>query len=296
MSSIKDSLIAEDFLRKLETLTILTKKGAAGPLRGIHRALRRGEGLEFLDYRKYHPGDDLRYVDWNIYGRLQKLFIKLFLAEENLTVNVLLDLSQSMTTGNPTKALCAQKITAALGYVFLANFDKLSVTPFTDKLNPNTAFFQGKKNYPRLLAYLLSLKPGGPTNFNVSLTEFAQRTRKRGIIIILSDCMDASGYSDGLKILVSRNHTVSLIQILEPEEIAPLAQGNILLQEIETGVKKKIFITPALIQQYKYRFNQYCSQIRTFCLQSGIDFFSYHTQTAFEQIFIEYITTSKLFK
>lgn len=296
MAQTIETLIEDDFLHTLQSLAIITKKGMFGPQRGIHSALHRGEGLEFLDYRKYQPGDDLRYVDWNVYGRLNKLFIKLFYAEENQTVHVLMDMSNSMNIGNPSKALVVKRIVAALGFIFLVNFDKLYISYFNKELNLETAKFNGKKNYPRFLHYLLSLKPESTTNFNLSMEQYIKKHGKRGIIIILSDLMDPKGYKSGLKALAQKNYSISLLQILDISEISPSLNGNILFREVETGETKSIFINSSIKEKYIKLSEQYRNNIKTFCLHSGIEFFTYSTDKSLEQTFIHFVTNSTLFK
>ena len=162
----------ENFLKKLEKLKIVTKKGIKGPQRGEHKSWQSGEGLEFLDYRKYQVGDDLRYVDWSVYGRLDKLFIKLFHAEENQTIHILLDMSRSMGTGDPSKDISAKKIAAAVSYIGLSNLDRIRMTAFTEKIIDARSPFRGKRRYPEVLNFLTSLTPADQTDINACLSEY----------------------------------------------------------------------------------------------------------------------------
>jgi uncharacterized protein (DUF58 family) len=134
MTEMHESFLDDEFLRKLEKLKIATKKSTRNPQRGEHRSWQSGEGLEFLDYRKYHLGDDLRYVDWSVYGRLDKLFIKLFHAEKGQTAHIVVDMSLSMESGNPPKDITAKKIAAAISYICLSNLNKTGLMAFNDQI------------------------------------------------------------------------------------------------------------------------------------------------------------------
>jgi uncharacterized protein (DUF58 family) len=146
-----ESFLDEEFLRKLEKLKILAQRGRKGPTKGEHISWRSGASLEFLDYRKYQVGDDFRYIDWNVYGRLDKLFLKLFRAEEDLNVHILIDTSRSMGTGNPLKDIYAKKIAAALSYIGLANLDRVGITSFSDSLGETQLPEKGRSVYFNLL-------------------------------------------------------------------------------------------------------------------------------------------------
>ena len=164
MSDRPESFIDDEFLKNLEKLKVVTRKNTRSPRRGEYRAWQSGTGLEFLDYRKYQPGDDLRYVDWSVYGRLDKLFIKLFHAEKGQTAHILLDISRSMDSGNPSKDLTAKKIAAALSFICLSNLDKTGLMAFNSTTAEIRVPARGKKQFPEVLKFLLSLKPSGRTN------------------------------------------------------------------------------------------------------------------------------------
>ena len=149
MADSLESFIDNEFLKKLEKLKIISSKSSRSPQRGEHRSWQSGEGLEFLDYRKYHIGDDLRYVDWSVYGRLDKLFIKLFHAEKGQTAHILLDTSLSMATGNPTKEITAKKLAAAISYICLSNLDKTGLMAFSDKIVEVKSPARGKKQFDK---------------------------------------------------------------------------------------------------------------------------------------------------
>ena len=288
--------IDEAFLKNLEKLKIIAKKGVKGPERGEHKSWRSGEGLEFLDYRKYQAGDDLRYVDWSVYGRLDKLFIKLFHAEENQTVHILLDMSRSMGAGNPPKALGAKKLAAAVGYIGLANQDKITLTAFADQLVAASPVLKGKRQYARLLSYLLALTPAAQTNVNACLSEYAALCKNPGMVVVLSDLFDPKGYADGLKALTYRNFDISLIQVLDHEELCWSQTGTLLLRDVETGEKKTTFLDASLLAQYRQKVAAFLTAAQNFCSNYGIHYAVYDTSIPFETFLIEYITKGAIFR
>jgi uncharacterized protein (DUF58 family) len=290
-----DSFLDEDFLRKLEKLKILAQKGIKGPIKGEHDSWRSGASLEFLDYRKYQAGDDFRYIDWNVYGRLDRLFIKLFRAEEDLTIHVLVDTSQSMGWGNPPKDIFAKKLAAALCYLGLASLDRVGITSFADSLGESKLPERGKRVYLSMLKYLLSLKPGGKTDLNSCLTEFASACKRPGIAIILSDLLDPKGFAKGLDALSYGGFDITLIQILDREEIFPAFNGYLTLKEVETGEVKRITLDRALLELYREGMRDFLENIKDFCRKSGIDYYLSNTGVPFEDLLLEYLAKGTLF-
>jgi uncharacterized protein (DUF58 family) len=291
-----DSFIDESFLKNLEKLKIITKKGIKGPERGEHKSWHSGEGLEFLDYRNYQVGDDLRYVDWSVYGRLDKLFIKLFHAEENQTVHILLDMSRSMGAGTPSKADSAKRIAAAVSYICLSNLDKISMAAFTDKIVEISPIVRGKRKYSKVLNYLLSLAPEANTDVNACLTEYASICKHPGIAIVISDLFDPKGYQDGLKSLTYRDFDVSLIQVLDHEELFWSKIGTFILQDVETGEKKVTSVNESLLERYHKQVATFISNIKSFCSNYGINYYVYDTSILFEEFLIDYLTKGKIFR
>jgi len=288
--------VDEKFLKQLEKLKIVTKKGVKGPERGEHKSWRSGEGLEFLDYRKYQPGDDLRYVDWSVYGRLDKLFIKLFHAEENQTIHLLLDTSRSMGSGNPPKDISAKKIAAAVGYIGLANFDKITLMAFSDKIVEMRSPVRGKRKYPEVLNFLLSVVPDANTDVNACLSEYASICKYPGIALVISDLFDSKGYQDGLKALTYRNFDIHLIQVLDHEEIFWSQTGTFVLRDVETGEKKVTFLDKRLLELYRKRVNSFLSDIHNFCSNYGIHHYLYDTGVPFEDFLIDYLTKGAILR
>jgi len=290
-----DSFLDEDFLRKLDKLRIQAKRGIKGPAKGEHDSWRSGASLEFLDYRKYQAGDDFRYIDWNVYGRLDRLFIKLFRAEEDLTIHILVDMSQSMGSGNPPKEIYAKKIAAALCYIGLANLDRVNVTSFTNSLGESNPPERGRQIYLSVLKYLLSLKPDGKTDINSCLAEYASACKRPGIAIILSDLLDPKGCEKGLEALSYGKFDISLIQILDREELFPSLNGYLTLKDVETGETKRITLDGTLLELYRKKIRDFIENIKDLCQRGGIDYYLSDTSIPFEDFLHDYLIKGTLF-
>ena len=285
-----------EFLRKLEKLKIISRRGARNLQRGEHRSWQSGEGLEFLDYRKYHSGDDLRYVDWSVYGRLDKLFIKLFHAEKGQTAHILLDMSQSMGGGNPPKDVMAKKIAAALSYICLANLDKTGLMAFNEKIIDVKTPARGRNRFPEVLKFLLTLSTSSQTNINGCLEEYAAICKNPGIAIIISDFFDAQGYEDGLKALAYRNFDINLIHVLDHAEINWSKTGNFSLREIETGESKVTFIDRQALALYRKKMEAFISGIKSYSAHYDMNYFLCNTSVPFEETLTDYLATGALFR
>ena len=284
------SFLDEAFLRRLEQLRILSKKGLKGHLKGEHISWRSGASLDFLDYRKYQVGDDFRYIDWNVYGRLDKLFIKLFRAEEDLSIHFLMDVSRSMAFGASPKDHYAKKITAALAYIGLANQDRVGLTCFNDRLVEPMRPERGKTVYPALLKRLLSIESTGATDFNAALIEHAAACRRSGMVVVLSDLFDPKGVTRGLDALVHGKFDVTLIHVVDHEELFPRLSGDLVLRDVETDKQIKATVDSELLDSHRKKMDGLISDIQTYCLDHGFGYYLCDTRIPFESFLLDYLT------
>ncbi len=291
-----DPFLEDDFLEKLEHLILLAKKKAKGAILGEHHSLRSGGSQEFLDYRTYQPGDDLRYVDWNVYGRLGRLFIKLFKAEKEQSIYILLDMSASMATGHPLKEMYAKKIAAALSYICLAKMDRVMVSSFNDRICFSKTPERGRRVYFLILEFLRNLKPAGQTDLNTSLLEFAASARQNGVVIIISDLLVETGFEQGLNALQYQGLDINLIQILDHKELFPTLDGYLKLEDFEIGTKQDMTIDKSLRDLYRKKMDGYLEHIKDYCQASGVDYFLTETSTPFDTFLIEYLMEGNLIK
>jgi uncharacterized protein (DUF58 family) len=285
----KSDLLDADFMSRLEQLDIVSRKIFAGKMKGERRSKRKGQSVEFADYRNYVVGDDLRFLDWNIYGRLERLFVKLFFEEEDLHVNVLMDLSKSMDFGEPAKSLYARRVAAAIAYIGLVNYNRVSLCAFSDQYGPEMSGVRGRRLIHQVLGYLSDLQPEGMGNMSAACRQFAIRHPQRGVVLVLSDFMDKGGYETGLRYLIGRHYDLYVIQMLSPAEIEPDLNGDLRLRDVEDDDIAEVTISRALINRYKQNLTAYCSQLRDFCTRRGVTYMFTSTAVPFEQLVLNYL-------
>lgn len=267
----EEGILDTAFLRRLERLALRVRRSIPGQMKGEQRSPRRGASVEFTDYREYVSGDDLRHVDWNLAARLDRLFVKLFVEEEDLLLALLIDTSQSMDFGTPTKFRCAVQIAATLGYIALTSHDRVCVYPCAGQPALPLPVQRGRPGILPFLRYLGQLHPAGSTRFATSLHRYAGDTHHRGIVVVLSDCL-APDWSEGLKALMARGYQVTLIHILAPEEILPQLTGDLRIIDSETGQAIDVSITPAVLARYRHTLNAFRTRVEHFCHRHSIQY------------------------
>jgi uncharacterized protein (DUF58 family) len=282
-------LLAPEFLRRLETLELVSKKIRAGRMKGDRLSKRKGRGSEFADFRPYSVGDDLRFLDWNLYGRLERLFLRLFLEEEDLHVHLLVDVSASMDYGTPTKLRYAKQVAAALGFVGLLNLDRVAVETIGGIHTQRSPVYRGRPSLWRLVKFLDDLQPAGSGDFSKSLRNFTARATGRGVAIVLSDFLDKGGYEDGFRYLAARNLDVYAIQILSHEEIHPEITGDLKLTDIEDGDEAEVTISAPLLKRYEATLNAFRGAIASFCTRRGVQYLFTSNRVPFEKLVLNYL-------
>ena len=280
-------MLNPEFLTKLEQFRIHCQQPFRGKFRGDRRSLNRGTGVEFADYRLYEHGDDLRYLDWNVYARLEKLFIKLFQADEELAVSILIDTSQSMAFGDPSKLAYAKQIAAALGYIALANSDRVALYTLAERLSSTLPSTYGKSQYSRLQKAIAPIEADGTTHLTECLKHLAVHQPQAGGVIILSDFLDPAGYAEGINSLLGRGFMLTLIHIQCLEEIDPPPHGEWRLEDTETGETKEITINEDTIAQYQNRQKEFCENLQRFCIKRGIGYVCISTDVPFESVVMQ---------
>lgn len=283
-----EELLSPEFLRKLEQLSLVAKRVFPGRMRGERRSSKRGASVEFADYRNYTIGDDFRRVDWNVYARLEKLFMKLFVEEEDLHVYVLIDASRSMTFGSPSKLLYAKRTAAALGYIALSGLDRIGYAALTSETASILSPKRGKGNIFPTFDWLNGINGDGETKLSESIRDFTLRTNTPGVAIVISDCFDPD-YEKGLLALLSRRFEVSLIHVLDDEEIHPTIVGDLKLVDSETGVEREISISPTLLRRYEQAVAAFCGGIESFCLKYGANYINTTVGADFEDLILTYL-------
>ncbi len=287
-----DELLGSHLMSSLDRLDIVARKIFSGKTQGERKSRRRGSSVEFADYRQYTAGDDLRFIDWNVYARLDRLFMKIFLEEEELTLGIAIDASASMEYGNPNKFDFTRRLAMALGYIALSSHNKVSLFSFnSDGVNRLTNL-RGNRRTRDMGKWLLDLIPTGGTSFVDACKVISTSRQGRGVLVVLSDCLEDDGVKQGLSYLVGGGWDVFVIQTLSPEEIAPLdagLEGDLRLEDAETGAECEITATAPLVAKYKQRLTQYCDAIREQCTRIGAGNIRVSTDVDMEQLLVEYL-------
>jgi uncharacterized protein (DUF58 family) len=282
-------LLDPDFLARLEQLELVSKKIFAGRMKGERRSKRKGQSVEFADYRNYVVGDDLRFLDWNLFARLDRLFIRLFMEEEDLHFYVLIDNSLSMDFGTPSKLHYAKQVAAALGFVGLVNLDRVVIEAFNDRLTQSMPACRGRRSLWRLMDFLHKIEPAGPSDLKQALRTFSLKCSGKGIVVLLSDFMDKGGFEDALRYLVARQMDIYVIHVLSQEEIEPEIVGDLKLVDIEDDDVAEITVSGPLLRRYKQNLAAYRAAIHEFCSRRGVTYLFTSNQVPFDRLVLSYL-------
>ena len=276
-----------EFLKKLERLRLIAKRLTWANAKGEHPSSRRGYSLEFSDYRKYQQGDDLRYVDWNIYRRLDRLLLKVFTADEEMNVYLVVDTSRSMAEGTPAKIDYARKVAAALGYIGLKNLDRVGGVSFSSALHAPLTLGRGRKQVLSLFNFLSKLSCHGETNLRGAIHSFTNLFPHPGLTIIISDLFDPAGWRAGLEELATKKYQLLVIHILDPQEITPHPWGDVALNDVENGRERRFFLDTDLIRRFQEELADYFKEIETVCSSRRIDYLRTTTELPFDEFVLQ---------
>ncbi len=291
-----DDLLEPTLVSRLSQLDIASRKIFAGKLKGERRSKRRGESVEFADYRPYVSGDDIRHIDWNIYGRLDRLFLKLFLEEEDLSLHMVIDASGSADTGEPSKLLFMQKAAAALGYIGLVNYNRVALSVIGGEggeVLTSIRDLRGRRRVHELAKFVCGIRPGGTASFGEACKRIALSRRGRGVMIVLSDFFIKEGYEAGLRLLLGRGYDLFAIQVLSPQEIDPAGPGGVTgdlrLKDVEDGDLAEVTISAPLLKKYKALLTAYTDQLRAFCARREISLLTVQSDLGIDTLLLDYM-------
>lgn len=278
-------LLDQEFLKKLENLQLLVRGRFHGTLSGRRLTPRAGMSLEFAEYKEYHLGDDLRYVDWNLYGRLDRLFIKVFTREEDVPIYLFLDVSRSMEIGG--KLEYAAKLAGALAYLGLKDLNRVGIFPFASELQRGVPPKGGYQQIFKIFRFLQEIKPAGETSINESLTRFTRVRRESGLAMIISDMLDDAGFEDGLAQLLYHRYEVTVLHLLAPEDLKPHLKGELKLQNIEDQRDLQIYVSRETLRIYDQKLREYCRRLEDFCHRHDLRYYRISSGTPLEQTVLE---------
>jgi len=282
-------LLDGSFMARLDALDVFSRKMFQGKLAGERRSKRRGEGVEFADHRPYVVGDDLRFVDWNIYGRLEQLFLKLFLQEQDLSVHVMLDVSGSIAGGEPEKDLFCKRLAAALTYVAVANNNRVTLTAFADGVVAQLANMRGRRYLPQVAEMLMVTEMAGATDFDRACRQVAATRIGSGVMVVISDFLFKGGYEGGLRRLVSGKYDLYALQVFSPQELEPTLSGDLRLVDIEDADRAEVTISGALLRYYKRNLAAYCNELKSFCTRRGAAYALTNSGEKVESLILNYL-------
>jgi uncharacterized protein (DUF58 family) len=306
-------LLDAEFVKKLDRLDLVSRRVLAGRMKGERRTRRRGESIEFADFRDYSPGDDLRRLDWNVFARLDRLFLKLFLEEEDLSVYLLVDASASMRYGEPQKLAFAAKVAAALGYIGLARGNRVVTTAFrTAEPAPRAAAdapaappaldlaspgpIRGKGQAARLFQFLETLEPRGATDLRSAFRRVAAEQTRRGLAIVVSDLLDRAGFEDAFRFLLARRMEVFVLHVLAPAELRPEVAGELRLIDMEDGDRVEVTASVPLLRQYQKTLERFLGAARDYCLRRSIGYLLASSADPFDELVLRYLRSRGLLK
>lgn len=264
-------LFPPDFLTRLEYLSIISKRVFRGSLLAQRRTMQLGSGIEFSDHREYSPGDDFRYLDWNVYARHGDLLLKRFQEEQDLHVYFMLDCSRSMGFGDPVKFDLARQLVAALAYIALADLDRITVLAFSEDVINEFPLTRGKARIVPLMRFLEAQElTGSDTVLSRSVQGLLHRTRRVGMAVVVSDLFDESGFQTGLDQLRYRRFDGHVLQLHAEQEAEPALLGDVELYDVENESLRKVTITERNARAYKTLFDDHQHSVREYCRNYGM--------------------------
>jgi uncharacterized protein (DUF58 family) len=275
---MKEKIITESFISRIEAMTLYLQSSMRGYFGGNHRTKTHGQTVEFADFREYVLGDDIRYIDWNLYSRFEKHFIRLFVDERQMHMQIYLDCSASMERVSREKGLFALRSMAAMGYMSAHAMDRTSFLFMKGDHTDNACTkMSGKSSFFRNLRYLEEIEFKGETDIEKAIISCPDNGYNDGLTVIISDFMTDSNWKKAVDYLRFRKRQVMLIHVMSPEELDPFRyNGRMFLRDVEAGSDfldgrhMKLKITKAHIKAYYKALEEFTTDIKSFCSARGM--------------------------
>jgi uncharacterized protein (DUF58 family) len=285
-----DDLFDDDFQRKLDYLALVSRRVFAGRMRAERRTKKSGSGVEFADHREYQPGDDFRYLDWNIYQRFNKLLVRLYEEEEDLAIYFIVDTSASMAFGDgenkARKLRYAKKVCAALAYVGLANLDRVTIVSTSDKIMDRMPQTRGKARIFKVFRFLREIEPAGHTDLGDALKSFVAQNKRRGLAVLISDLYDPAGFEKGINVLRYNKFDPFVVHIVDPLEGKPKLNGDVLVYDCETGDEREVTVTAKVLERFEVAHREYHQEIDRFCATHQVPYISADVNIPFDELIL----------
>ena len=289
MQQGKQTLFDQSFLARLDQLHLIAKRLAGGTSTGLRKSRRIGDGLEFADHRAYASGDDLRFIDWPYYARMEKLLLRMFHEHSEADVTIMLDTSASMATGSDCEKFnYARRVAAALAYVAMGSLERVILQPFGEQLGREMRTARNRSQVIGVLDFLSELNASGKTNLENCARQFAHRRRQPQTVLILSDLLDCSQQlPKALARLRIAGHEVTVLHLYAPQDASPAASGPVQLKDAEDGREMPLNITNEVLQSYHRSWEEFCSRCRAACIAREAIYISAVTTLPFEQLILQ---------
>ncbi|MCA9796668.1 MAG: DUF58 domain-containing protein, partial [Candidatus Eremiobacteraeota bacterium] len=265
-------------------------RGPASP--GDRQTRSKGRSVEFAEHREYRPGDDLRHLDWNAFGRLERLYLKLFVEEREQTLTLLVDGSASMQP----KTLFSRRLAASLAYVALSSYDRVALGWIGDRLYDYQPPLRGRSRITNALRFLAGHECRGETDLDAALTDYSRRHGRPGMVVVLSDFFQESAGLEGLKRLRFEKNELHVVQILSPEESEPELSGDLKLIDVETGAGRELTMTRRLIENYQQALEEHCQRISAWCRRYGCGYVRSRTDVELENLVLSTLRQSGMLR
>jgi uncharacterized protein (DUF58 family) len=284
-------LFDEEFQRKLEYLSLVSRRVFSGRLRAERRTKKSGSGVEFADHRDYQPGDDFRTLDWSVYQRFERLLVRLYEEEEDLAIYLILDTSGSMAFGEPgakkaSKLAYAKKVVAALAYVGLANLDRVSVVTTSDRVMERMPETRGKARIFKAFRFLRSVEAGGTTDLGDAMKTFVAQNKRRGLAVLVSDLYDPKGFERGLNLLRYNKFDPFVVHVVDPADARPRLQGDVLVYDCETGDEREVTVTAKVLERFALAHAEYIAGVERFCATRQVPYVAASVEVPFDELIL----------
>ncbi|QDU57700.1 DUF58 domain-containing protein [Aeoliella mucimassa] len=283
------SLLEPELMNQLERMELVSRKIFRGRMKGERRSKRKGQSVEFADFRNYVAGDDLRMLDWNLYARLDKLIVKLFLEEEDLHFFTLIDASPSMGFGDPSKLQYAKQLAAALGFIGLIRSDRVVIESLGQSAQKRGPVLRGRRSVWRMLDTLAEIEPDQNISLADGVKRFCLRNPGKGIIVLITDLMDKQGYESALRYLVARQMDVYVMHVLSQEEIDPDVKGDLKLVDCEDQDEAEITVSAPLLARYKKTLDAFTRGAQDYCSRRGMNYLLAHNRLPVKDLMSNYL-------
>lgn len=281
-----EDLFDDEFQRKLDYLAMVSRRVFSGAMRAERRTKKTGSGVEFADHRDYAPGDDFRYLDWSAYQRFDRLLVRLFEEEEDLSIYFILDTSSSMGFGDGEKLRHGKRLAAALAYVGLANLDRIAIVTATDEISGRMPATRGKARIFRIFRFLRGVSASGHTDLGEAMKTFVAQHKRRGLAVLLTDLYDPAGFERGINVLRYAKFEPFVLHLVDPAEARPDLRGDVRVYDCETGDEREVTVTAKVLERYAQAWEEYLDEARRFCTSRQVSYFRAGVNVPFDELIL----------